>query len=149
MNHIQNDINTNINRIFPPGTIYAIYTDENSIFYGEHFLTSRVMDCFVRVLGQTELNPTPTNDLKGVKFFRILEKFIQGTILPNSNTLTKRQMNIFICQFQKYLKSKLFVGKNQHNKRDHLVRRVEFVKNTKKEKWIEKLQEKAEKLCFR
>ena len=44
------------------------------------------MDRFVRVLGQTELDPTRTctNDLKGVDFFRILENFILETIKVGS-----------------------------------------------------------------
>lgn len=86
-----------------------------------------------------------TNDLKGVdSFFRILENFILETILPNSTTLTKRHVYIFLLRFQKYLdSSKPCDGKktNVMSERDHLVRRVQFVKKKKKkERWVEKLQ---------
>lgn len=106
------------------------------------------MDRFVRVLGQTELDPTRTNDLKGVDFFRILENFILETILPNTTMLTKRQLHIFILEFQKYLNFKPLMGKTQVDEQDHLARRIQFVKKAKKEKWIEKLLEKCNKIAW-
>lgn len=105
------------------------------------------MDRFVRVLGQTELDPTRTNNLKGADFFRILENFHLETILPNSTNLTKRQINIFLLRFRKYLDSKPLMKKNQREEREHLVRRVQFVKKAKKQKWVEKLQEKFDKMA--
>ena len=106
------------------------------------------MDRFVRVLGQTELDPTRTNDLRGVAFFRILENFILETIRPNTTTLTKRQLHIFILQFKKYLDFKPLIGENQLDERNHLVRRIQFVEKAEKEKWIEKLKEKCNKIAW-
>ena len=59
--------------MFRPGTIHAVYTGEDSVFCGGHFLTPQIMNRFLRVLGQTELDLSRTNDSKGVDFFQILE----------------------------------------------------------------------------
>ena len=82
------------------------------------------MDRFFRVLDQTELDPTCTNNLKDVDFFRILENFILESIFPNTTTFIKWQLHIFIFQFEKYLNLKLLIGKNQPDERNHLVRRI-------------------------
>ena len=39
------------------------------------------------------------------------------------------------------------MGKNQPDERDHLVRRIQFLKKAKKEEWIEKLQKKYNKIA--
>ena len=59
-----------------PGTIRGVYTGEVSVFCGGHFLTPQIMNRFLRVLRQTELNLSRTNDSKGVDFFQILKNFI-------------------------------------------------------------------------
>lgn len=48
--------------MFPPGTIHAVYTEEDSVFCGEHFIIPQIMNPFLRVLGQTELDLSRTND---------------------------------------------------------------------------------------
>lgn len=112
-------------RVFPPGTIYSVYTDEGSVFCGGHFLTPQVMDRFVKVLGQkteeidrrrrtarTARTTTchNTNDFLNeeggliLDFFRILGNFILDTLRPaNKGNLTKHQLRQFISQFEKYL----------------------------------------------
>ena len=37
--------------------------------------------------------------------------------------------------------------KNQPDEQDHLVRQIQFLKKTKKEEWIEKLQKKYNKIA--
>jgi hypothetical protein len=75
--------------VFPPGTIHAVWTDEDSIFCGGHFLVPQVMDRFVDVLRQIELNPSRTNDVMGVDFFRLLENFILEALDSSSVGLTR------------------------------------------------------------
>ncbi|MCJ1349757.1 hypothetical protein MMC31_007998, partial [Peltigera leucophlebia] len=41
--------------VFPPGKIHVVYTEEDSIFCGGHFLTLRITSQFLRVLGQCNL----------------------------------------------------------------------------------------------
>ena len=104
------------------------------------------MDRFVDVLGETELDPTRTNDLKSVDFFRILENFILETLRINTNDLSKIQLRQFVLQFEKYLQIAPFDDKNEHDERAHLVKRRQFVKKVEKEKWVEKLKEKFSKM---
>ena len=42
------------------------------------------MDRFLDVLGQTEMDPTLTNDTKGGDFFHILENFIRESSEPRT-----------------------------------------------------------------
>lgn len=51
------------------------------MFCGGHFLIPQVMDRFLDVLGQTEMDPSRTNDLKGTDFFFIPENFIHETLM--------------------------------------------------------------------
>lgn len=106
------------------------------------------MDRFVRVLGQTELDPTRTNDLKEVEFFRILENFKLETLFPDTTNLTKRQLRQFIFQFEKYLGSKPSVDEDEQDEHAHLVRRLQFEKKAEKEEWVKKLKEKYTEVAF-
>lgn len=59
------------------------------------------------VLAQTELNPSKTNDLKGVDFFRILENFIKECRGPPSAGLTTAQLHRFVDVLEVYAASKV------------------------------------------
>ena len=60
----------NIN-MFLPGTIHAVYKDEDFVFSGGYFLTPQIMNRFLRLLGQKEFDFSRTNDSKSVDFFQI------------------------------------------------------------------------------
>lgn len=93
------------------------------------------MDRFVNVLKETELDPTRTNDLKLVDFFRILENFILETLSVNNANLTKIQLRQFVLQFDKYLRLAPLVDKSEQDEQAHLVRRRQFEKKAEKEKF--------------
>lgn len=125
------------------------------------------MDRFVKVLGQKteELNrrrtartTCHTNDFLNeecviIDFFPILENFIHDTLRPaNKGNLTKHQLRQFISQFEKYLGLKpLLIEDDEdqhHDGQDHLVRRLQFEKKAKKEKWVKKLKEKYAEMAW-
>ena len=90
-------------RVFPPGTVYAVYIEEDSVFCGGHFLTLPIMNGPSQVLGRTELDPSRTNDSKGVDLFQILKPFILDTLSSSSPDSTKSQFHGFVRPFESYI----------------------------------------------
>lgn len=128
--------------MFPPGTIHAVYTDEDSVFCGGHFLVPQIMDRFLEVLGQTEMDPHLTNDSKAVDFFQVLENFIQETLSEYSQELTKSQLYSFILVFKDYLKLIPPIPKKDRQEQGHLKRQKVFVAKAEKENWVAQLENK-------
>lgn len=132
--------------MFPPGTIHAVYTDEDSVFCGGHFLVPQIMDRFLEVLGQTEMDPHLTNDSKAVDFFQVLENFIKETLSEYSQELTKSQLYSFILVFKDYLKLIPPIPKKDRQEQGHLKRRKVFVAKAEKENWVAQLENKMSDL---
>lgn len=90
------------------------------------------------VLGQTELDPSRTNDLKGVDFFRILENFIRETLESSSPGLTKAQLRRFVLVLEQYLALKMDVqSRPKHDaESDHMKRRKQFLNKLQKQRLI-------------
>ncbi|MCJ1272027.1 hypothetical protein MMC22_011933 [Lobaria immixta] len=128
---------------FPPGTIYAVFTEQDSVFAGGHFLTGRIMDRFLSVLGQIEMDPSRTHDTKSVDLFQILENFIHQTLSSSFSDLTRRQLHQFVLALKSYVQLKLGVGSKDRTEQAHLKRRKAFVAKVQKESWIEKLKVKT------
>jgi hypothetical protein len=136
---------TNCVSVFPPGTIHAVWTDEDSIFCGGHFLVPQVMDRFVEVLQQIELDPSRTNDVKGVEIFRLLENFISEVLGASSAGLTRTQLEQLVLVLDKYAKQKFEadVGVRDRAEAAHMDRRKKFLGRLHKMNWISQLREKA------
>jgi hypothetical protein len=134
--------------VFPPGTIHAVWTDEDSIFCGGHFLVPQVMDRFVDVLRQIELNPSRTNDVMGVDFFRLLENFILEALDSSSAGLTRAQLEQFVLVLEKYANQKFGADIGVEDRAAHMDRRKKFLKILYKQKWIPKLKDKAKRMSW-
>ena len=136
--------------VFPPGTIHAVWTDEDSIFCGGHFLVSQVMDRFVDVLRQIELDPSRTNDVKGVELFRLLENFILEALGSSSAGLTRAQLEQFVLVLEKYA-NQIFeadVGVRDRAEGAHMGRRKKFLKRLHEQEWISQLRHKATRMSW-
>ncbi len=129
--------------MFPPGTINAVYTEEDSVFCGGHFLTPQIMNRFLRVLGQTELDLSRTNDSKSVDFFQILENFILESLGASTPDLTRAQLHKYVLALENYLQLTIPAKSSNWDDQAHLNRRVKFEKKAEKEKWVAKLKEKV------
>jgi hypothetical protein len=137
--------------LFPPGTIYAVFTDIDlscadidTVCCGGHFLTPQIMDRFVDVLGQTELNSSRTSDFKNVDIFRILENFIRETLRPWSAGLTRAQLYRFVFVLEKYaaLRYEAHGRLKDHAKSEHMKRRREFLIQLHEKNWITQMKDK-------
>ena len=104
------------------------------------------MDRFVDVLGETEIDPSRTNDLKGTDFFYILENFIQETLSPLGCVLTKRQLGSFLLALEKYLLLEPEKESDSEEEISHLERRGNFCTKVEKKQWVVKLREKWESM---
>lgn len=131
--------------VFPPGTIHAVWTDEDSVFCAGHFLVPQVMDRFVDVLRQIELDPSRTNDVMGVDFFRLLENFILEALGPESAGLTRAQLERFVPVLEKYVNQKFGadIGVEDRAEGAHMDRRKKFLKRLHKQRWMPRLKDKA------
>ncbi len=129
--------------VFPSGTIDAVYTKEDSVFCGGYFLTPQIMNRFLRVLGQTELDLSRTIDSKSVDFFQILENFILESLGTSTPDLTRTQLHKYLLTLENYLQLTIPAKSSNWDDQAHLNRRVKFEKKAKKEKWVAKLKEKV------
>jgi len=136
---------TNCVSVFPPGTIHAVWTDEDSIFCGGHFLVPQVMDRFVDVLRQIELDPSRTNDVIGVDFFRLLENFILEALDSSSAGLTRAQLERFVLVLEKYANQEFGanIGLEDRTEGAHMDRRTKFLRKLHMKRWIPQLKTKA------
>jgi len=124
---------TDADSVFPPGTIHAVWTDEDSVFGGGHFLIPQVMDRFVDVLRQIELDPSRTNNVIGTDFFRLLENFIREA-LDESAGLTRAQLERFTLALEKYVNQKFEADVGDRAESRHMDRRKKFLKALDKQK---------------
>lgn len=129
--------------MFPPSTIHVVYTEEDSVFFGGHFLIPQIMNRFLRVLGQTELDLSRTNDSKGVDFFPILEIFMLETLGASTLDLTRVQLHKYVLALENCLELAPPTKSSNRDEQAHLDRRVKFEKMAKQEKWVAKLKEKV------
>ncbi len=90
--------------VFPPGTINAVYTEEDSVFYGGHFVTPQIINRFLRVLGQTKLDLSRLNDSKSVDFFQILENFLLESLGASTPDLTRAQFHKYLLALENFLR---------------------------------------------
>jgi hypothetical protein len=136
--------------VFPPGTIHVVYTDEDSVFCGGHFLVPQVMDRFVDILRQIELDPSRTNDVKGVELFRLLENFILEALGSSSAGLTRAQLEQFVLVLEKYANQKFEadVGVGDRAEGAHMARRKKFLKRLREWNWIQLLKDKAARMSW-
>lgn len=136
--------------LFPPGTIHGVFTEKDTVFGGGHFLIPQVMDRFVDVLGQTELDPSRTNDLKGVDFFRILENFISEALDPSSAGLTRAQLHRFVLVLEKYaaLRFEPHGRWRDRSESEHMKRRREFLNKLRKKSWISQLNDHVSSMSW-
>ena len=104
------------------------------------------MDRFLDVLGQTEMDPTLTNDTKGGDFFYILENFIFEALSPWAAGLKKKQLDEFILTLKEYSSLQPKAQAADVLESQHLKGRKTFLLRVKKEKWIEKLEDKVASL---
>lgn len=136
--------------LFPPGTIHGVFTEEDAVFCGGHFLNPQVMDRFVDMLGQIELDPSRTNGLKGVDFFRILENFIGEALDPSWAGLTRAQLRRFVLVLEKYtgLRFKAHGRSGDHGESEHMERRKEFLNKLRKRRWVSQLNDKVSSMSW-
>ena len=121
-------------RIFPPGTIHAVFTEEDTVCCGGHFLTPEIMDRFVDVLGQIESDGGKTNDDVHPTFFRVLENFIRQTLNGSLGTTNLRSLYRFHLQLRKYA-----AIKPRDVTEEYVKRRKVFIGLLRKENWINRL----------
>ena len=98
------------------------------------------MDRFLDVLGQTELDPSRTNDSKNIDFFQILENFIRGILTSSYPGLSKLQLHHFTLALESYMLLKPGVNSKDQTEQGHLKRRKIFTTKAQKENWAEKLR---------
>ena len=141
---------TDCHSLFPPGTVHAVYTEKDSVCCGGHFLTPQVMDRFVSVLGQIELDPSRTNDLKGVDFFRILENFIREALNSSSGGVTRSQLYRFVLELEKYTGLKVEAHKRLRDRaeNEHIKRRNQFLTTLQKKRWVQQLNDKLSSMSW-
>lgn len=135
-------------RAFPPGTGYVVYTEEDSVFCGGHFLTPSIMDRFLRVLGQLELHSNRSNDTKSVDLFQILENFIVETLFSSSLDLSRPQLLRFILALEDYLKLKPTARSQSRDDQEHLKKRKVFIAKVQKKDWVALLKDKASSMSW-
>ena len=123
--------------------MHAVYTEEDSIFCGGHFLIPQIMNRFLRILEQTELDLSRTNDPKGVDFFQILENFMLKTLGASNLDLTRVQLHKYVLALENYLQLTPPAKSSNRDEQVHLNRRVKFEKKAKQEEWVAKLKEKV------
>ncbi len=101
------------------------------------------MDRFVDVLGQVELDPSRTNDLKGVDFFRILENFMREALDSSSAGLTRAQLHRFVFMLEKYAALRFEANGRPRDRAEseHMKRRNKFLNKLQKS-WIPQLKDK-------
>lgn len=104
------------------------------------------MDRFLDTLGQTEMDPTRTNDNKSGDFFHILENFILEALSPLAAGLKKGQLHEFVLTLKEYSSLQPKARASNVLESQHLKRRRDFLSKVKKEKWVEKLEEKVTSL---
>jgi hypothetical protein len=136
--------------LLPPGTIYASFTEEDTLFCGGHFLIAQVMDRFVDVLCQTELDPSKTSDLEGVNIFNILENFIIEALDSSSAGLTRAQLHRFVLVLKKYAALRFDPHGESGDDREskHMKRRREFLDKLRKRGWISKLNDNVSNMSW-
>lgn len=134
--------------MFPPGTIYAVYTEEDSVFCGGHFLTPRIMHRFLQVLGQLELNPGLSNEAKCVDSFHMLENFVQQTRYLSSRDISKVQLHRFLLALKRYLLMTPPTSSKDSDERGYLRRRKTFVAKAEREDWVGQLKDKVLKMSW-
>ena len=134
--------------MFPPGTIHTVYTEEDSVFCGGHFLTPQVMDRFLEVLGQKELDPSRTKDLKILDLFQRLENFIKEALSLSLPGLTKTQLHQFVLNLEKYILLEPQLRSEDWTENAHMERRQVFLKRLRKKGWMAGLNRKLESMSW-
>jgi hypothetical protein len=131
--------------LLPPGTIYATFAEEDSLFCGGHFLTPEVMDRFVILLGETELDPSRASDLEGITIFNILENFIREALDSSSAGLTRAELYRFVILLEDYvaLEFEAHGGSEDRGESNHMKRRREFLDKLRERGWISQLRDKV------
>ena len=96
------------------------------------------------VLGHIELDPSRTNDVKGVDFFHILENYIRESLESSSTALTRAQLHRFVLRLEEYANQRIKASprSNDHAESKHLSRRNKFTSKLHKQGWMEKLKSK-------
>ena len=95
-------ISTNFLSIFPPGVLHCVYTSEDCLCSGGHFLYSRVMDRTIAVLKTLELKPDLTNDCIPVDIFKIILTFTER-LLENKYDISSRQYIQYCSALDEYV----------------------------------------------
>lgn len=125
-----------------------MYTEEDSVFCGGHFLTPGIMDRFLRVLGQLELRPNRSNDTKSVDLFQILENFIAETLFSSYPGLSRPQLHRFILALEDYLKLKPSARSQSRDDQEHLKKREVFIAKVQKKDWVALLKDKGSSMSW-
>lgn len=126
--------------------MHAVFSPEDSVFAGGHFLAPQIMDRFLSVLSQTEMDPSRTNDLKSVDFFRILENFVEEVFAFSADLLSRRHLQRFILVLEEYVGLKPPSQPKYSLEDEHLKRRKIFVNSVHKKGWIQGLREVVDKM---
>lgn len=112
--------------IFPPGMIHIVYTSENSICAGGHFLMSSVMNRAILMLKTLELKPELINDNISVNIFRIFFEFSRKLLETESYNLSSHQLASYVCALESYV-HEAHNNKVISNNNNHFERKKKFL----------------------
>ena len=130
--------------IMPPGTWHAVYTPDDCVCAGGHFLLASTMDQTLATLGLLDCYPDLTNEDVPENMFDMLGKFIRQ-VIAGTRRLTALQVDSFRLALLDYITvgpEKTFL--DSHN--EHLRRRAKFVRACQRGNWVQLLGEKANEL---
>ncbi|OJD25067.1 hypothetical protein ACJ73_03559 [Blastomyces percursus] len=131
--------------IFPPGTIHAVWTSEDCMCVGGHFLYPPVMDRSIRMLKTLELKPYLTNDNFPVDIFKVVFGFTARLCHSHPYHLSPQQLARYLCALEDYANTSYESYQDQdHLDRGHMERKKIFLDLLKEEGMLERLSELVE-----
>ena len=88
--------------IMPPGTWHAVYTPDDCVCAGGHFLLASTMDQTLATLGLLDCYPDLTNEDVPENMFDMLGKFIRQ-VIAGTRSLTALQVDSFRLALLDYI----------------------------------------------
>lgn len=128
--------------IFPPGLIHAVYTAEDSICAGGHFLYPAVMDQAITMLKTLEVKPYLTNDNIPVDIFKVIFGFTHNLLRHDPYEMSSQQLASYLRALEVY--DEASTADTSCQDEDHVKRKEIFISRLKQENMLKRLSKLLE-----